>query len=169
MQVIQSIVKIPYLLLALGIGAMAQPVITPSTPPVVAEGATYKFTANVRVQWSLAPGSAGTIDADGTYHAPSHVDVNQKAGGCQLLPNDHIYNTRVDALPVLASSPAWMASIPSVQVQFTQSWGLNVMDASTPSQPMHFLYSPKNDGLYQVPVWPELKQQGGVFYNVLTN
>jgi len=66
-------------LLALGIGAFAQPVITPCTPPMVAEGTTFQFTANVPVQWSLAPGSAGTIDANGTYHAPAYVDVNQKA------------------------------------------------------------------------------------------
>src|SRR5271169_1755521 len=93
MQANLSMAKSPVLLLALGVAAVAQPVITPSTPPVVAEGTTYKFTANVRVQWSLAPGSSGTIDADGTYHAPAHLDVNQKSGGCQALPDDHVYNT----------------------------------------------------------------------------
>src|SRR4051812_25091485 len=70
--------------------------ITPASP-LVRQGQTISFTANAPVSWSLAPGSVGSIDADGTYHAPAHVAVQQQAGGCQLLPNGHIYNTRIDA------------------------------------------------------------------------
>src|SRR6266403_4212824 len=36
-----------------------QVVITPSVPPAVNQGATFKFTANVPVTWAMAPGSQG--------------------------------------------------------------------------------------------------------------
>ena len=40
------------LLLFGGIQASAEVVITPSTPPAVNQGRTFKFTANVPVTWS---------------------------------------------------------------------------------------------------------------------
>src|ERR1039458_7034420 len=75
-------------------------VVTPSIPPAVNQGSTYQFNANMKVSWSLAPGSKGTIDASGLYHAPSKVYSKQSLGGCQLLPNNHIFNTKIDKLPV---------------------------------------------------------------------
>src|ERR1700693_3109713 len=101
---------ISFLPLLANSSAFAQaPVISPSTPPVVNQGATFKFTANAPVAWSMGPGSKGKIDADGTYHAPSTVTSQQSMGGCQLLPNDHIINTRIDSLPVNSKSATWMA------------------------------------------------------------
>jgi hypothetical protein len=76
----------------------AQTLVVSPSAPSVAQGGTLQFTANKTVTWSLAPGSAGSIDVDGLYTAPSAVVVKQKAGPCQMLPPDHIYNTRIDTL-----------------------------------------------------------------------
>src|SRR5215470_19776792 len=75
--------------------AFSQIAIKPSAPPVVLQGQTLRFTAGERVTWSLAPGSPGAIDPDGTYHAPASVVPNQSVGGCQVYPNNNIYNTPV--------------------------------------------------------------------------
>src|SRR5204862_105546 len=47
--------------------------VTPNTTTTVYQKQTLKFTATQPVTWSLAPGSQGTIDPDGTYHAPSKI------------------------------------------------------------------------------------------------
>src|SRR5271169_1005621 len=76
------------LLLLGSVPVKAQVAITPSTPPVVSQGTTFKFSANTSVT-SSCPGCAGTVDADGTYHAPQSVKGQQSYGGFQVLPNNH--------------------------------------------------------------------------------
>ena len=137
--------------------------ITPSKPASVPAGGVLQFKANVPVSWSLIPGSAGRIDPDGTYHAPSSIHVKHSVAGCQILSNDHVLNTRIDALPVDEHSATWMALIPPSRVNFFPDWGINIADASTPRKQMHFYYTPQNDGPFQMVPWPYLKQQSGVF------
>ncbi len=109
------------------------------------------------------------IDSDGTYHAPAHISVNQQLGGCQLLGNDHVLNTRVDGLPVHARSGAWMGTIPSVRVSYLPSWGENVITSSTPItvNAEVFAYTPANNGWFELPQWPYLHRENGVFSSPL--
>ena len=137
--------------------------ITPQKPPVVPAGGVLRLQANGPVTWSLAPGSPGIIDQDGTYHAPASVHVKNVLGGCQVLGNDHIFNTRIDALPVDARSAEWMALIPPSKIGYYPGWGLNIADPSTPKKKMHFAYTPQNDGLFEMVQWPYLKREGGIF------
>jgi hypothetical protein len=143
--------------------AHAQIAITPSTPPVVNQGTTYKFTANVPVTWSVAQGSKGTVDADGTYHAPALVTAQQSIGGCQLLPNNHIINTRIDSLPVNTNSTTWIASTIAgfVGVLYISDVPVNYVNASTPTQNMVFQYTPLNNGPFTFPPYPIGKIQSG--------
>ena len=156
------------LFFALVFPAQARVVITPAAP-VVPAGDTVKLRANTEVQWSLAPGSAGTIDSDGTYHAPRSVGAKNTVGGCQVLPNDHIFNTRIDELPADQNSPAWMQSIPPSAITYLPSWGINIADKTTPKKRMHFFYTPQYDGLFDLPQWPSLKQENGVFADPLSD
>jgi hypothetical protein len=137
-------------------------VITPRNATVSASN-SLKLTANTQVNWSLAPGSEGTIDPDGTYHAPRSVAAKNSMGGCQVFPNDHIFNTRVDALPVDNNSAAWINLIPPSRVNYFAAWGINIADKSTPKRRMHFFYTPQNEGVFDLPEWPHLKQENGVF------
>lgn len=155
-----------FLILVVGGSAHAQvPVISPSTPPVVNQGTTYKFTANVPVTWSMAPGSKGSIDADGTYHAPSTVIAQQSVGGCQLLPNDHIINTRIDSLPVNPNSAAWMAQAHFGGLIYSTTMPFNYTSNSTPTQNMSFSIGPGNNGPFQFDPPPRGKIQFG-WYDV---
>ncbi len=143
--------------------AHGKPTISPAKLPYIQAGGTVQFKSNSPVKWSLAPGSPGSIDENGTYHAPASVAVHNSIGGCQLLPDDHILNTRIDALPVHPKSSEWMAMLPDTRFTYYPSWGTNIADSSTPRENLHFLYSPENDGKYEIPTWPELKRESGVF------
>jgi hypothetical protein len=136
-------------------------VITPSTPPVVNQSGTYKFTANVPVNWSIAPGSKGSIDPDGTYHAPAVVTAQQSVGGCQLLPNDHIINTRIDSLPVNSNNSTWISSANYGALQYNIMIPLNYADGSTPTQNMVFQYAAGNNGPFTFPIYPNGNIQAG--------
>jgi hypothetical protein len=154
-------------LLLLAFVLRAEVVITPSKQVTVTAGSTIQFKANMPVTWSLLPGSAGSIDANGRYHAPANIPVKDNLAGCQLLPNDHILNTRIDALPPHPKSAEWLARMPAARLIISPSWGINIADNATPSQAMHFLYTPANDATFQIPLWPELKRENGVFSDPL--
>jgi hypothetical protein len=96
------------LLTALTLSAQTQVPITQSRI-VVNSGQTVQFTHPTEtVTWSLAENSEGSITSGGLYTAPS-VAAKHYTHGCQLLPNDHIYNQRVDGLDVHADSAAMIA------------------------------------------------------------
>jgi len=153
------------LLLTLGSAATtcSQVVITPSAPPVVSAGGSVRFTANKLVSWSMAQGSQGTIDQNGTYRAPASVPVQQSDGGCQVLPNNHIFNTRIDSLPVNSNSAAWMDKADSGWIFYSSDFPINYANTATPAQDLTFYYTPHNGGLFLVPAYPDLKVQSGYY------
>jgi hypothetical protein len=153
------IIIIPLLLLG---AAPASVVITPTVSPVVNQGATLKFTANIPVTWSC-PGCAGTIDPDGTYHAPQTVMAQHSYGGYQVLPNNHIFNTRIDSLPVNPNSAAWIAGAGTVPLNYMGSFLVNYVNSTTPVQSMSFAYTPTNNGAFEIPQYPDAKIEGGWF------
>lgn len=143
--------------------ARGQVIITPSTAPVVNQGTTLKFTANESVTWSMGSGAKGSIDSDGTYHAPAVVTSQQSVGGCQVLPNDHIFNTRIDSLPVNAKSSAWIGGAGTVPASYEITFPINYVNSSTPTQNMSFYYTPLNNGVFVIPQYPTARIESGWF------
>jgi len=139
--------------------------LSPSTPTIKA-GAIQTFTATGGTPpytYSLRSGSAGFIDSvTGIYTAPASVTVKHQAGGCMLLPPDHIFNTRVDALPVHADSTALLGMFSSA-LAFSPSFGPNYMTNSTGTFSGVFLYTPLNNDIFQILNWPFLKRESGYF------
>jgi hypothetical protein len=155
--------QVSLVLVLLGsIRTSAQVVIAPSTPPAVNQGTTFKFTANTAVTWSC-PGCAGTIDPDGTYHAPQSVKARHSYGGFQVLPNNHILNTRIDSLPVNPNSAVWTAGAGSIPINYLSGNPINYVNSSTPTQNMVFFYTPANNGPFQVPAYPGARMESGWF------
>jgi len=109
----------------------------------------------------MAPGSKGSIDPDGTYHAPPVVTAQQSVGGCQLLPNDHIYNTRIDGLPVNSNSTTWINSANYGHLIYGNQIPTNYSDSSTPTQNMVFWYAKGNNGSFTFPLYPFGDMEGG--------
>jgi hypothetical protein len=151
------------LILACSISAAGQVTITPAKPPTVNAGATVNFTANTQVAWSC-PGCRGTINSStGVYTAPASVTASQSYGGYQVLPNDHVYNTRIDTLPVNSNSTAWISGSGTIPVNYLPSFPINYTNGSTLTKNMIFNYTPANNGAFQIPPYPDAKIESGWF------
>lgn len=121
-----------------------------------ASGGTGPYT------WSVA--GAGSINASsGQYTAPTTVTVQQKVGPCQLLPPDHVFNTRIDALPVSADSGTILGLSASLPLQFQPSPSSNIYTNATPTSSLDFFYTSARNGTFQLATWPNVYVQSGVF------
>jgi len=131
-----------------------------------ASGGTAPYT------WSLTAGSAGSINAStGEYTAPTTVTVQQKSGPCQMLPPDHIFNTRIDALPVHADSATIIALGGSTTYHITvqPAWSLNIIDNSTGTFAAVFKYTSTRNGDFQIAPYPSLYRESGYFTPPFSN
>jgi hypothetical protein len=151
-------------------GSSGQVTITPAAPPAVNQGQTTIFTCSVLggggCTWTC-PGCAGSINAStGVYTAPATVNSAESFGGYQLLPNDHIYNTRIDSLPVDSNSSIWVSGAGTTPLNYLPSFPFNYVNNSSPTQSETFLYTPNNNGTFQIPGYPIEKIESGWFTSV---
>lgn len=139
------------------------------TCPTAQAGATVTCSASGGTgpyTWTLTAGSAGSINSStGQYTAPATVTVQQKVGPCQMLPPDHIFNTRIDALPVDANSATiiGLGGSTTYHISIQPSWGQNIMDNTTGTFAAVFYYTPNRNGNFQINSWPNLYRESGVF------
>lgn len=120
--------------------------------------------------YSVSAGSGSINSSSGVYTPPTTVEVKQRVGPCQLLPPDHIYNTRIDALPVhSASNTIIPLGGTDRRIEFQPSWGNNIMVNATPTFDAVFTYTPLNNGPFQILSWPALSRESGVFSGAFTN
>jgi hypothetical protein len=153
--------------------AFAQtPTLTPSAP-IASAGQSVTITSSSSVTWSLA--GSGTLGnqtpTSVTYTAPASVIPQSQMLGCPVMPNDSIFNTRVDSLPVNANSATWIAHMSTVGISFLPSWGITYADASTPLSNFKPYYG--NGGgaypAYSIPFpgrGPGLKRENGNYVGV---
>ncbi len=80
-----------------------------------------------------------------------------------MLPNDDVLNTRIDTLPVDPHSNTWFSQLPAMSMSYAADWGLSTFSNTTPAQNLQFVYTPGTDGPYQVPSWPNLREEDGNF------
>ncbi|MDQ2839733.1 MAG: choice-of-anchor D domain-containing protein [Acidobacteriota bacterium] len=141
-------------------------VINPSAT-FAGENGTVTFTANRPVNWALANGSSGTLlssnSTSATFSAPASIPAQNAVGSCQATPNDSVYNTRIDNLPVESHSATWTTNMGSVGIGFLTSWGTNIADSTTPVRNMSFYYTSPYNGPFVMPQWPALKRENGTF------
>jgi Putative Ig domain len=147
------------------------PTISP-VQPAVPQGGSQQFTisANSGTGGTFTCTNAsnggpclGSITQAGVYTAPATVVANQSVGGYPLLPNDHVFNTRIDSLPANPNSASWIAGAGTVPVNYLPSFPINYADSSTPTDNMVFYYNRANSGTYQSPQWPNANIEGGWF------
>ncbi len=84
-----------------------------------------------------------------------------------MLPNNHIFNTRVDSLPLRSDSATLIAGAGTTHLTYETAFPHNYVNASTPTQNMVFLYTPGNNGLFQIPPYPDVQIEGGWFTRTL--
>ena len=166
-------------LVVIGVSAQTPSITSDSVPPAITAGGTHRFTANQAVNWSVT--GAGTIDSNGLYQAPAIVRPKNQSRGCQLLPNNNAYNTRVDGLPVHPRSAQWLQRAigygPTTSRYHTLNPGVkapvfgfydNVVDNSTPLQNMWEYYRDPFNGV-QMPMPFDASKIAQAFWNYPTD
>lgn len=145
------------------------------SPAVVNQGAVMTFTATDPGTWSCAgtdssgagAACAGSIVAGtGVYTAPASVTAQRSYGGFQLLPNNHVFNTRIDSLGVHATSVSWMQQLldgTTGSPAYLPAFPLNFVTNATPTVNMKFQYTNGNNGFFTVPTFPSVRIEGGWF------
>lgn len=140
--------------------------LTISGPATCQQGQTCNYTASggsAPYTFSMAKGSVGSITADGSYSAPAHLVPKQVINGCQGTPNNSVFNTRIDALPVHASSAVWLSNIDPGNIYYTGSLrihGSTVLSTDPPAR-MTFIYTPAANGPFIFMPFPETIAQSG--------
>ena len=130
------------------------------------EGQSITCQSDVAVTWSLTGvGSlSGQTTTRVTYTAPSSVPLQHAMGACPVMPNDSIFNTRIDALPVSTNSAQNVANVGSGGINFIPSWGISLADNSTPTAPIKQYYgSNQVSPNFVLPTTPALKRENGAF------
>jgi hypothetical protein len=156
--------------------ALAQaPVLSPAIP-VVNQGGTISFSCSSNCgtggTWSVSGtnstggtvAAAGSINSGtGVYTAPNTVNAQQSYGGFQLLPNNHVFNMRIDSLSVNANSATWIAGAGTVNFNYLIDIPNNFVSASTPTQSLIIQNQRIGgmNGVYQIPAYPGGRVQCG--------
>ena len=135
--------------LLFAVTAFAQtPTISPSAPAAFKNGTiSFTCTANCGTggTWSCS-GCAGSIDpSTGVYTAPAAIKAQQQLAGYQLLPNNAVFNVDISGLPASAITGA------SGSFNLLDSFPLNYVTNSTPTDSMVFFYTPGHNGTYFAP------------------
>jgi hypothetical protein len=98
--------------------------------------------------YSLVSGSVGSVAqtlSKAAYTAPSSIVPNQTVNGCQMMPNNSVFNTRIDSLPVHANNTLWMSNIdPGGSAGFGSGQLVNgsVVHSTDQAVGLNFDYSP---------------------------
>lgn len=161
-----SLIFIPFLAHAV------PPIVSPSTP-IVNQGGTVQFTANGSGTWACSgttstggvTACSGSINSGtGLYTAPSNVVAQHTYGGMQLLPNNDVYNTRIDSLPVNSNNGTWLTA---ANIGGSPGWHtdfpINYLTPTGPTESLNFLYTPANNGTFEIPSFPTAKAEDGWF------
>ncbi len=117
--------------------------VSPSNPSVN-QGGTITFTVDRPATFTvIANGWVESSQGTSTvYHALTSAEpARHVLNGCLTAPTDSVYTTRIDSVPVHASSNSWIYSTLIAPVSVTYQWGTNVIDNSQPAAPETFRYS----------------------------
>ncbi|MBV9081627.1 MAG: hypothetical protein JOZ62_03045, partial [Acidobacteriaceae bacterium] len=185
----------PFLVLVIvPVAAAVGQTVTPQAP-VAPAGDRIELKSSKRVGWCMLPGATGVLAVAGsraptcparsapaataTYTAPATgIEALTNVGGCTVLPNDSIYNTRIDNLPIDPHSDLWMSSgaytgsgttgqmylgpFNKNVLFWTTSWDVNIIDNSVPARTQNFHYSRLYNNIpFQVPPAPKRKRESG--------
>lgn len=168
--------KLVALLFLSGTVFAAAPILSPATP-VSAQGGTIQFSddnSNAGTWACSATNSTGGVTAcsgsinsgTGLYTAPSSVTAQHVYGGVVVMPNNSIWNVRIDTLPVHNNNTLYTNT---VNVGGNPNWNtdfpINYVNSSN-TDTMNFHYTPLNNGSFEVPAFPNARSENGWFNNL---
>ncbi|HXF15344.1 MAG TPA: choice-of-anchor D domain-containing protein, partial [Terriglobales bacterium] len=136
---------------------------------VAQDSGTVTLSSNRPVNFSLVSGSSGTLTVTDSTHAkytaPASIPNQNVMAGCPVLPNDSVFNTRIDNLPVNANNAIWTsaANTGTNGLGFDTGWGTSVVDNTVPLTNEIFYYTGGYNGSWLLPFLPELKREVGTY------
>jgi len=146
-------------------GAQAQRcLLIPNNPVAVPTGGGYGFSevsCGTGISWSVT--GQGSIDQSGNYLAPTSVRAQNQDHGCQVSPNNSVFNVPVDTLPVDVHSSRWLTRALEDNPQYLSPYHnlkfypevvtfyTNPVNATTQQQLMHFYYPVASNGYQDTP------------------
>jgi len=137
---------------------------------VVNIGSSLSINSDQPATWTLVTGSAGTMTQSGgnvVYTPPATLQAHNAFAGCMVAPNDSIFNTAIDKLPVHTQSASWLAQVSKilggpVAIGLGQAFGVNILDNSVQPAPQTFHYTTiRNGAMYQIAANPHRKRETG--------
>ena len=148
------------------------PVLAPQNPAIIS-GAMDTFSCTAYCgsagTFSLISGTGSINSSTGVYTASGSIVAQQSVAGLQLLPNNHIFNTNISALPARSDSATLIAGAGTSPFNYFWSIPFNLINSSTPSTNLLAQYTPQNNGSYQVPQFPNALIQDGWYDSLLGN
>ena len=123
--------------------------------------------ANPSISWSLrGPGSLHGPNPGKAieYTAPVTTTPLHTMFGCQVGPNDTVFNTPIDSLPADPQSPQklnGLFTVTTAPLKFESAWGISHADSNTPIRTMRSYYDSKVHAGFPNPVGPALRREGG--------
>lgn len=146
--------------------------------PVVNQGATLQFIEShgYAGTWACSATNStggvtacsGNITSGGLYTAPSSVTAQHVYGGVQVGPNNEVYNTRIDSMPVHSSNTLYMATVNGIgnSPAWATDFPINYVLPTGSTASMNFHYTPLNNGTFEVPAYPYARAEHG-WYSAL--
>jgi hypothetical protein len=136
-----------------------------ASAPGVAAAQKLSITSNQPATFTLSgPGLCTGCGVAGVYSvvytAPPSVQPQSTMLGCPVAPNDSVFNTPVDSLPVHAKNSMWLNGSSGLPFSFQPSWGISAAGAATPKRVLHSYYG---EYINSVP-WPtfnSMKRENG--------
>lgn len=172
------------LLLILPAAALAQiPTISAGATNVQeGQSVTMTCTANcTSLTWQVngitgGNSTVGTISGSGstaTYTAPASIKAQQQMLGCQIYPNDAVWNVPVNTLPYLSNFHGnsslndsyfigWLAGKGFGNLSFDSDTGVSKATSATPTVPINVTFANYKDNIR----WPgpmDFQREGGKF------
>ena len=147
------------------------PAITPSNPAVTV-GNSITLTSSSPVTWTLS--GVGTLSnqtsTSVTYTSPASVIPQNKMLGCPVLPNDTVFSTPVNSLPLDPNSSAEIAAQnQGINFNIQPAWGISYADNSTPSRTLLGFYNLQSYPNFVFPLpGPNLKRESGDYVGVFS-
>lgn len=141
----------------------AAPVIFPSTATVFVKN-SVTITSTDTITCALVSGSTGTLSGC-VYTAPASFSAKNNFDGCNARPNDDVYNTRIDSLPVNANNVTRLSNLlggTSAYIQFEFLGPHNIMTNATPQTNMTFLNTTNYNGNFPTLPFPYMGVENGL-------
>ena len=89
---------------------------------------------------------------------PNSFARTRKVGGCPIFPDNNVWNSTADKLPVSSESAAIMATFAGNRLGTVPAFSLNLADSKTPAYSLQWGTQETDNGKY--PISPNMRMEG---------